>query len=1191
MKRLRNIISWILVFTLCCGEFVPAAAVYAADTEVTVENPEELSDETAVSEDAPAVISEDSVSEEEAVSGDEAVPEEAAAEEETASEDEVTVPEEEVTGPETPAEDAEEQLSDYDDARCSSDVDAEEDIDVEDSYSELQFVMKVDQVEGRKVAASINKARDGRAIARFTYDNGLEEKACQRAAEAAIYYSNNRPDGSSFDTIYNSNVNAEGKARKEILIRDGKNAAEAMQYFQSASANALISTGYTYMAIGHVEFEGTHYWALELTNATTNLADRAAKKEDVTYTIKINDKFIKETGVTASLPNNSTIKVDANVAKALPTFKGYIISTEHKPDKAKLPIVCPATTWTYDKSLASIANGKITAKCPEGTDFKITAKQKCGSQEYSFTYNIHVIIHVKSVSISLVTPNEDVTVSGNDIKLKLDGSASFNVVVLPVDADDTSFTIKSDNEKILHVVEPKKKGESWRARGDGAGKTKVWVYPTDDYNKAKDSIAIEVEGVDEVSDLEIFNYNADLDRPTDVRLYCPTPDTDIYYLTFWATIVWDEENGKAVDYYPTEEDKIKSTAEYDPKKGPEEGDNKYFTHYSDHVTISQNAYLRAVAVKQAEDEKGELKYKLSDYGEWIFFVGERSWGDVAELDRGQFESAEDVPAGFWIAEASMPEVTYTGKKLTPDSFRVYYNTTRLTNKKDYTISYKNNVNAGKEAQAIFTFKGNYQGKKERYFTIKERELSDATQTKMGVVYNNKPVDPKVKLSYNGKALAKDKDYKITGIEQYDKDGNAVSVNTINAAGEYTLVLEGIGNFTGTSRRSFTVAEKSSGLTPAKKLVNFSKATVVSNKAEITRAMDYDPSGIYPVPVICAASDNKIVLEDGVDYLVTYKNCNKAGTGSIVITGLESAGYKGKISLKFKINKVSIKSLKDYTYISEVATYQKTGAKPFVYVGYFINDEYHELKEGVDYTLTYKNNKAVTNEKTKKMPSVVITGKGSFKDKTEAYQFTIEPSNIDELNGTVPDKTYIAKPGAYKSTPVIYDISGKKLKAGTDYDKIIAYRYDENCMVNVSGKTGQEFRKAGEPVGEKDIPDAGTVLHAKVEGKGNYTGYFRIRYKICKSDITKAKITIADQAYTGSAVEVKKSDIRFSKLTVGENDYEIVSYSNNVNVGVATVVLRGKGNFGGVATVKFNIKKKAFDAWLAGKKQRISEEVE
>ncbi len=1190
MKRLRNIISWILILTLCCGELFPAASVYAADIEVTQDDTAVSSDDAVVSEDDAAVSADEAVSEDAAVSEDEAAEEETS--EEGVSEDEANVPEEEVTVPDDADEEpVEEQQGDYEDARCSSDVEIEEEIDVNDSYSELQFVMRVDQTEGRKAAASINKARDGRAVARFTYDNGLEEKACQRAAEAAIYYSNNRPDGSSFDTIYSSNVNADGKARKEILIRDGKTGAEAYEFFKSASANALISTGYTYMAVGHVVFEGTHYWALELTNATTNLADRAAKNENVTYTIKINDKYIKETGVTASLPSNSKINVDTNVPKALPTFTGYIISTEHKPEKAKLPIVCPAATWTYDKALASISNGKITAKCAEGTNFKITAKQKCANVEYTFDYNIHVIIHVKSVSISLVTPCDDLIVSGNDIKLKLDGSASFNVVVLPKDADDTSFTIKSENDAIVHIEAPKKKDQPWMARGASAGITKVWVYPTDDYNKVKDSMVLEVEGVDEVCDVEIFNYNGVVDRPTDVRLYCATPDTDIYYVTFWAKIEWegDEETGQAVISYPTEEDRIKSNAEYDPSKGPEEGENKYFTHYSDHVTISQNAYLRAVAVKKADDKEGKENFKLSEYGEWIFFMEERSWGDVAVIDRGQFESAEDVPAGFWISEASMPEVEYTGKKLTPDSFRVYYNTTLLTNKKDYTISYKNNVNAGKEAQAIFTFKGNYQGKKERFFTIKARELSEATQTKSGVVYNNKPVDPKVKLSFNGKALVKDKDYKITGIEQYDKEGNTVSVNEINAAGEYDILLEGIGNFTGASRRSFIVAEKKSGLTPAKKLANFSKVVTVSNKDMITRPMDYDPDGIYPVPVVRPVSDNNIVLEEGIDYLVTYKNCNKAGTGSIVITGLEGAGYKGKISLKFKINKVSIKNLKEYTFITETATYEKKGAKPFVYIGYVVNDEFHELKEGVDYTLTYKNNKAVTNEKTKKMPAVVITGKGSFKDRTEEYRYTIEPSNIGMLNGNVPDKVYVAKPGAYKSTPAIYDTSGKKLKAGTDYDKAIFYRYDENCYVNVSGQTKQEFRKAGEQVGPKDIPDEGTVLHASVKGIGNYTGYFRIRYKICKSDITKAKITIADQYYTGSAVELKKSDIRFTKMIVGENDYEIVSYSNNVNVGVATVVLRGKGNFGGVATVKFNIKKNIFDRWIADRKPIFVEE--
>jgi hypothetical protein len=41
-----------------------------------------------------------------------------------------------------------------------------------------------------------------------------------------------------------------------------------------------------------------------------------------------------------------------------------------------------------------------------------------------------------------------------------------------------------------------------------------------------------------------------------------------------------------------------------------------------------------------------------------------------------------------------------------------------------------------------------------------------------------------------------------------------------------------------------------------------------------------------------------------------------------------------------------------------------------------------------------------------------------------------------------------------------------------------------------------------------------------------------------------------------------------------NDYDIVGYSNNVNLGTATVVIRGKGEYGGTKNVTFKIVKKA-----------------
>ena len=52
--------SWILILTLCCGEFTPQMAVYAADVETVISEGDDVSaDEIVISEDK-------------AVSGDEA---------------------------------------------------------------------------------------------------------------------------------------------------------------------------------------------------------------------------------------------------------------------------------------------------------------------------------------------------------------------------------------------------------------------------------------------------------------------------------------------------------------------------------------------------------------------------------------------------------------------------------------------------------------------------------------------------------------------------------------------------------------------------------------------------------------------------------------------------------------------------------------------------------------------------------------------------------------------------------------------------------------------------------------------------------------------------------------------------------------------------------------------------------------
>lgn len=181
--------------------------------------------------------------------------------------------------------------------------------------------------------------------------------------------------------------------------------------------------------------------------------------------------------------------------------------------------------------------------------------------------------------------------------------------------------------------------------------------------------------------------------------------------------------------------------------------------------------------------------------------------------------------------------------------------------------------------------------------------------------------------------------------------------------------------------------------------------------------------------------------------------------------------------------------------------------------------------------------------------------------------------LEELTLSVPDKVYSTKKNAWKSSPVITDLDGKKLKAGTDYEKMISYYTDFACK---------------EEVGE-EIPEAGTYIWVKVEGKGNYAGSSIVgKYRITISSITKAKVKIEKQYYTGKAIEPDYKDITSvvvnkQELVAGD-DYEIVenSYQNNIKSGTATMQIKGKGNYGDVLTVKYTIQKKNFIwRWFEG----------
>ena len=105
----------------------------------------------------------------------------------------------------------------------------------------------------------------------------------------------------------------------------------------------------------------------------------------------------------------------------------------------------------------------------------------------------------------------------------------------------------------------------------------------------------------------------------------------------------------------------------------------------------------------------------------------------------------------------------------------------------------------------------------------------------------------------------------------------------------------------------------------------------------------------------------------------------------------------------------------------------------------------------------------------------------------------------------------------------------------------------------------------------------------VKGKGNYTGLVRGQFKIKKVDIGNAKVSaIENRKYTGKEI-TPKPVVRYGEKgveLVAGKDYTL-SYEDNKKIGVATVVVKGKGNYSGSIKKTFKITASLKDAKIRG----------
>ncbi len=140
-------------------------------------------------------------------------------------------------------------------------------------------------------------------------------------------------------------------------------------------------------------------------------------------------------------------------------------------------------------------------------------------------------------------------------------------------------------------------------------------------------------------------------------------------------------------------------------------------------------------------------------------------------------------------------------------------------------------------------------------------------------------------------------------------------------------------------------------------------------------------------------------------------------------------------------------------------------------------------------------------------------------------------------------TYTGSP--IQATGATLTVGGTTLTEGTDY----TLSYSDNVKVGTATATAT--------------------------GIGACTGSLKTTFDIAPADMSLTSVTMPNLPYTGQAMSPQPKSVTYevdgvtTELVVGV-DYQVVGFTNNTNIGDATIVLQGMGNFTGTLIANWKI---------------------
>ena len=189
--------------------------------------------------------------------------------------------------------------------------------------------------------------------------------------------------------------------------------------------------------------------------------------------------------------------------------------------------------------------------------------------------------------------------------------------------------------------------------------------------------------------------------------------------------------------------------------------------------------------------------------------------------------------------------------------------------------------------------------------------------------------------------------------------------------------------------------------------------------------------------------------------------------------------------------------------------------------------------------TVDKNGNVTALKTGTGYVTVTASANGYNSVSKDVKIVVSKKSLNNGLITLSETRYVYD-GTYKKPAATVTFGGKVLQEGKDYT--ISYRNNLNVGVT-------------------------TVI---ATGMGDYTGYTSKNFTITKRAMAGGTVSMASSvSFTGRNITPSVTVKVAGRTLTNGTDYT-VSYSNNKNVGTATVKITGKGNYSGSLSAKFDI---------------------